>query len=220
MFNRITRAALCLIASQVWVLSAFAQGLTLAGGPGEVEPVAAGEAAPAFTVYEVDGSPFEFDPDALENPTVLITFRGGWCPYCNGQLAGLRSVLPALRAGGIDVLFLSADRPEILYSNLMQDTQDSIDGLDYHILSDANLDAASALGIAYLVPEDTLATYEDRGRDMGNSSIALHSALPLPAVFIIDADGEVAFSYSNPDIRVRLPADELLDAAQPYLATD
>jgi peroxiredoxin len=198
------------------IATAFAQ-LTIADGPDSVTPLAVGDAAPAFTVYEVDGSAYDFDPTAIDEPTLIITFRGGWCPFCNAQLSGLRTVLPELRAGGMNVLFLSADRPEILHSSLMQDTQENISGLDYHILSDAGLNAASALGIAYRVPEDTLAAYEGRGRDMGNSSIALHSALPLPAIFIVDTDGEVRFSYSNPDFRVRLPADEVRAAAEPFL---
>lgn len=197
---------------------AFAQQLNLAAGPEAVQPKQVGELAPAFTVYELDGSAFRFDPTALERPVLLITFRGGWCPFCNAQLAGLRNVVPEIRSGGMDVLFLSADRPELLFSSLQQETQESIEGRDYHILSDAGLEAASALGIAYKVPENTLAAYEARGRDMGNSSIALHSALPLPAVFIIDTDGRIDFVYSNADIRIRLPAEEVLAAAQPFLS--
>ncbi len=183
--NRFSLPGLRLIALLPFALLSSvvsAQSLNIAAGPDQVTPVAAGDAAPAFTVYEVNGEPFRFDPAQLTRPVLLITFRGGWCPYCNAQLSGLRGVLPEITAGGLDVLFLSADRPEILYSNLQQDTQDSIAGLDYHILSDAGLDAASALGIAYAVADNTLAAYEGRGRDMGNSSIAMHTALPLPAV--------------------------------------
>lgn len=209
-----TRTSLCMAALMLAAFTASAQDLRIAAGPEAVAPLGVGDRAPAFTVFEVDGSPYAFDPAALARPVVLITFRGGWCPYCNAQLSGLRRVLPEIRAGGVDVLFLSADRPELLYSSLQQETQDSIAGLDYHILSDAGLAAASVLGIAYAVPADTLASYESRGRDMGNSSIALHSALPLPAVFVIDRDGEIVFAYSNPDIRIRLPADEVLAAAQ------
>lgn len=209
------RTSLCGAALLLALQGASAAELEIAAGPEDAAPLAAGDRAPAFTVYEVDGTPFAFDPAALDRPVVLITFRGGWCPYCNAQLQGLRKVLPEIRAGGVDVLFLSADRPELLYSSLQQETQDAIEGLDYHILSDAGLNAASALGIAYRVPGDTLAAYESRGRDMGNSSIARLSALPLPAVFVIDAAGEIVFAYANPDFRIRLPADDVLAAAAP-----
>ena len=201
----------------LFALAVSAQTLKLASGPEDVEPLEVGDKAPAFTVYRVDGAPYRFDPGALERPTLLITFRGGWCPFCNAQLSGLRNVLPEIRQGGMDVLFLSGDRPEILYSSLQQDTQDSIAGRDYELLSDAELEAASALGIAYRVPANTKDSYEQRGRDMARSSIDLHGALPLPSVFIVDTNGDIAFAYSNPDIRVRLPAEEVRAAAEPFL---
>jgi peroxiredoxin len=194
-----------------------AQTLNIASGPEAVSPLQAGDRAPAFTVYDVDGDAVRFDPAHLDGPVLLITFRGGWCPYCNAQLAGLRRVLPEIRSGGVEVLFMSGDRPELLFSSLQQDTQDGIEGLDYRILSDANMQAASALGIAYRVADGTHEAYEARGRDMGDSSIALHTALPLPSVFMIDPNGQIAFAYSNPDIRVRLPEDQVLAAAQPYM---
>jgi peroxiredoxin len=195
-----------------------AQTLNIASGPEAAEPLQAGAAAPVFTVYDLNGEAVRFDPAKIDRPLLLITFRGGWCPYCNAQLAGLRGVLPQIRRGGVDVWFLSGDRPELLFASLQQDTQESIEGLDYRILSDANMQAAAALGIAYHVPDDTHEVYESRGRDMGDSSIALHTALPLPAVFMIGPDGRIAFSYSNPDIRVRLPADDVLAAAQPFMS--
>jgi peroxiredoxin len=209
-----------ILAGLLWACLApltIAQTLNIASGPEAARPLQAGDRAPMFTVYDVNGDAVRFDPAHLDIPVLLITFRGGWCPYCNAQLAGLRRVLPEIRNGGVEVLFLSGDRPELLFSSLQQDTQDSIDGLDYRILSDANMEAASALGIAYRVADGTHEAYEARGRDMDDSSIALHTALPLPSVFMIDSSGQITFTYSNPDIRVRLPEDQVLAAAQPYM---
>jgi hypothetical protein len=84
----------------------------------ETTPVKAGDRAPGFTVRTVDDEPYVFDPDNLARPTILISFRGGWCPYCNMHLSELRTVIPEIRESGFDVLFLSNDRPEILYSSL------------------------------------------------------------------------------------------------------
>jgi alkyl hydroperoxide reductase subunit AhpC len=113
----------------------FAEQLNIAMSAEETDPLQAGDRAADFTAYSVDGSPFHFDADKLSKATLIITFRGGWCPYCNTQLQELRHVLPDIRQMGVDILFLSGDRPEILYSNLKQETQDFIDGLDYTILS-------------------------------------------------------------------------------------
>jgi peroxiredoxin len=194
--------------------------LNIAPSAEETKPLQAGDPAPDFTVYNVDGSAYKFIADNLERPTVIITFRGGWCPYCNTQLQELRNVLPEMKQSGADILFLSGDRPEILYSNLKQETQESIANLDYTILSDAKLDAAMALGLAFKVPGNTLETYRNRKRDMDDSSIALHNALPIPAVYVINTDGNIAFAHTNPDYRVRLPAQEVKAAVDKVLNKD
>ena len=110
----------------------------IAATAAEVKPLTVGDEAPFFTVETADNRPFEFDPRNLERPVVLITFRGGWCPFCNMHLSELRHVLPEIDDMGIDVLFLSGDRPELLYKSLSGDTQRDIAELDYTILSDAD----------------------------------------------------------------------------------
>ena len=61
----------------------------------------AGAAAPAFTVREADGKPFRFEPKKLSKPTMLIFYRGGWCPYCNAHLKDLRTAVPQVAALGL-----------------------------------------------------------------------------------------------------------------------
>ena len=51
--------------------------------PHKVVPIAVNAKAPTFTAKEVDGRDFKFDPTSLRQPTLLIFYRGGWCPYCN-----------------------------------------------------------------------------------------------------------------------------------------
>lgn len=179
----------------------------------ETTPLITGDRAPAFTVRTVDDEPFVFDPENLERPTILISFRGGWCPYCNMHLSELRTVVPELRKNGFDVLFLSNDRPELLYSSLKRETQESIDGLDYVILSDADLSAAMALGTAYRIDKGLTDYLEQKDRDYAGSSIGKHNALAVPAVYVVDRSGEIVFDFVNPDYKIRLPAEELLAAA-------
>lgn len=179
----------------------------------ETTPLRTGDRAPAFTVRTVADEPFEFDPDNLERPVILISFRGGWCPYCNMHLSELRTVIPEIRKKGIDVLFLSNDRPDMLYSSLKKETQEDIEGLDYVILSDANIDAAMALGTAFRTEKKLTDYLDKKGRDYAGSSIGTHNALAVPAVYAIDQSGKIVFDWVNPNYKKRLPADELLEAA-------
>jgi len=189
----------------------------IADSPEQTRPLQAGDRAPDFTVYNVDGSPFQFQANKLERPTLIITFRGGWCPYCNTQLQELRNVLPEIKKSGVDILFLSGDRPEILYSNLKQETQDSINGLDYTILSDADTDAGKAFGLAFRVPDETINKYMQRDWDLADSSLVKHKVLSIPAVYVIRINGEIAFAHTEPDYRIRLPAQDVKAATEKVL---
>jgi len=180
----------------------------------EITPLATGDKAPTFTVQTVDDEPFEFDPSELKDPTVLISFRGGWCPFCNMYLSELRTVIPDIRAMGFEVLFISNDRPEVLHSSLKDETRDDIDGLDYVILSDAGLNAANAFGTAFKIPESLIPKLENKNADYAGSSIEKFDALAVPSVYLVDTKGQIVFDYVNPNYKIRLPAEELLQAAQ------
>ena len=185
-----------------------------------IQPLAAGDLAPRFVVETVESRAFDFNPSKLDKPVMLLVFRGGWCPYCNVYLSDMRHVIPEIRALGIDVLFLSGDRPELLYSSLEQQVQEDIDGLDYTILSDANAQASIALGIAFKAGQRTIDYVNKNGDGYRKSSMERHGILPVPAVFAIGRDGVIAFTFVNPDYKSRLPADELLAAAKAIAAAD
>jgi peroxiredoxin len=53
-----------------------------------------------------------------------------------------------------------------------------------------------------------------KGDDIENSSMTLHGSLPVPAIFAIGTDGVISFAYVNADYKVRLPADDVLQAAK------
>jgi peroxiredoxin len=179
--------------------------------PLKVKPLIVGDAAPAFTAREADGKPFRFEPGKLARPVMFIFYRGGWCPYCNAHLKDLRSTVPQIAAMGIDVLFLSTDRPEILRSSLKEP-------VDYHLLSDNEVNAARAFGIAYRMDDATYAKYKTYGLDLEESQGAKHHELPVPAVFIVDRKGLIRFAHTNADYTQRLPAKQVLDAARTAMA--
>jgi peroxiredoxin len=178
--------------------------------PGQVRPLSVGIHAPQFAGTATNGTVRTFPPEAYRQPTIVIFYRGGWCPYCNMQLSDLRLVEPKLRALGFEIVFLSTDRPEILYSSLK--AQD----IHYTLLSDSRLEAARAFHIAYRVDDATLALERKYGVDLDKTTGTSLHELPVPSVFIIDTTGTIRYVYSNPDYTVRLSADALMTAAKPY----
>ena len=188
--------------------------VAIAESAADVRPLKTGDAAPRFVVRDVSGKPYDFDPRKLGRPTVIITFRGGWCPYCNMHLSELRNVMPEIRSLGVDVIFLSGDRPELLYRSLAEDTQEDIGALDYRILADADAQAAIALGIAFKASARTIQRRQEKGEDIDDSSMLRHGILPVPAVYVVGTDGTIAYDFVEPDYKIRLPADELLGAVK------
>ena len=177
------------------------------------QPLAVGTTAPDFTASRVDKTRYVFSAKHLTRPVVLIFYRGGWCPYCNGQLADMHTVEPKLRAAGFEVLFVSTDRPELLYSSLKEQTRPL--ATTYTLLSDPKLEAAQAFHIAFHLDDKLYAEELKWGVDLEKTTGTKAHALPVPSVFIIDKTGIIRFVYSDPDFRVRLSAEELSKAAAP-----
>jgi len=176
------------------------------------EPLAVGAPVPAAAVRTVAGEATDLRAALGGRPTVLIFYRGGWCPYCTRHLAALGEIEGDLRAAGFQLVALSPDRPEKLRA------KPAAAGLGYTLLSDSKAEAMRALGIAFRVEEALVATYKDRyGIDLEADSGETHHLLPHPAVFIVDAGGVIRFAHVNPDYRVRLTGDEILAAARATL---
>lgn len=192
----------------------------IAESAGLIDPLGKGDPAPRFIVRTVDGGAFDFDPENLERPVVLLAYRGGWCPFCNTYLSEIRHAIPEIRELGVDVLFLSGDRPDQLFASLKLETQQAIDGFDYTLLSDSDAQAAVALGIAFKVSSQTINGRREKQQDIDGSSMLQHGVLPVPAVFAIDRYGEIRFAYTNANYKIRLPVEQLLTAAREIAAAD
>lgn len=74
--------------------------------------------------------------------------------------------------------------------------------------------AAKAFGIAYKVNKTMYEKFKSYGIDLEADSGRNHHLLPVPAAFIIDKDGIIRFSYVNPDYKVRIDPDLLVEAAK------
>lgn len=176
-------------------------------------PAKPGSTLPKLSLRSVSGEAFDLNASIAKKPTVLIFYRGGWCPYCNRQLAGLRTIEPELVKMGYQLLAISPDRPAELSKSVEKEK------LNYTLLSDSSMQAARALGIAFRVDDPTITKYKEYGIDLEKASGQAHHLLPVPAVFVIGTNGEIHFTYVNPNYTIRLAPKVLLAAAEAALET-
>lgn len=164
--------------------------------------------APDVTVTTVEGKPFKLGKAIKKQPAVLIFYRGGWCPFCNRQLAGMHTIEGDLKGLGYQLLAISMDRPEELRKTMDKHH------LTYTLLSDSDANAVKAFGVAFKVDDQTIEKYKGFHIDLEQASGRNHHILPVPSVFIIGTDRIIRFVHSAPDYRVRMAADKVLEAAK------
>jgi peroxiredoxin len=134
----------------------------------------------------------------------LVFFRGGWCPICTRHTQQLIKIYPEVKEMGAELVGISPDDTEHSKDNIAKSS------IPFPIFSDADVAAAKAFGLAFRVDDATVLLYKGFGIDLEKASGFDHHALPIPAVYIVDQSGEIAFAHSNPDYHERLDTDRIL----------
>lgn len=176
----------------------------------EVSPILTGTQIPDVAVRNTQGESVSLRQMVSKKPTVLVFYRGGWCPYCNRHMADLQQAEQSITELGYQILAISADRPEKLKESAGEHN------LEYTLLSDSPMEASKAFGLAFKVDEATVERYLQNGIDLEGDSGYDHHLLPVPAVYILDTEGTIQFQYVNPDYRTRIKSKVLLAAAEAY----
>ncbi len=176
--------------------------------PEEAKGLASGDSVPALTLKTAGGEAFDLIASLHAKPTVLIFYRGGWCPFCNKHLAGLQTIEAELRESGYQLLAISPDLPEGAAK-----TTSSL-GLGYTLISDTGNVAAKAFKLAFRLDASTVEKYQGMGLDL----TAQDWTLPVPAAFVVGQDGRVVFAHVSPDYKQRIDGAALLEAAKRALS--
>ena len=82
--------------------------------------------------------------------------------------------------------------------------------IPFPLLSDSDLVATKAFGLAFTVDDATITKYKGFGIDLEKAAGRDHHALPVPAVYIVDKAGNVTFAHSNHDYTKRLDVEAIL----------
>jgi len=201
----------------ILLLCSFTSIAKVPSDANDVKPLLPGMSIPDMTVFNVKGETKNITSDNLTKPFVITFYRGGWCPYCNAQLAQMRAAEKKLLDMGFDVYFISPDKPEALIESLKD--QELKKDISYTLLSDPSMQVAQDFGIAFKVDVETIKKYIKWGIDLEKSSGYKHHYLPVPATYLVGEKGIIQFQYVNPDYSVRLDPEILLSAASSYLRT-
>ncbi len=170
----------------------------------DISPLLVGEILPSAMLQTIESKPVNISSLLRIKKTILIFYRGGWCPYCNLHLSEVGRIEKDLLALGYQVIAVSPDAPEKL-----KPTIDKLE-ISYTLLSDKSGEFTKATGLAFKAP----ANYDKLLIESQGKNAELF--LPVPSLFIVNEKGEILFEYINPNFKNRINGYLLLAAARVF----
>jgi peroxiredoxin len=190
------------------IMAAFGeeQAALAAGG------LPAGVAEAGVTVLDIDlldahGAPTTLYRATAGGTSVLVFYRGAWCPYCNIALNTYQSqLLPRLTERGVGLVAISPQKPDGSLS--MQEKHN----LSFAVLSDPSNTLARRLGILSHPSEGVRAAQMQLGLDLTTVNADGTIQLPMPTTLILDAMHLLRWIDVHPDYSTRTEPQQVIDA--------
>jgi len=164
----------------------------------------AGATAPKFELPDAHGKLVKSADLLAKGPLVVTFYRGVWCPYCNMDLQAIEAAAGEIRELGASLVAIS---PQTAPNRRKSERENE---LSFPILSDHGNAVANAFGIRFRLPDDLIAVYKGFGNDLTIGNGEDSWTLPMPARYVIGADGVIAYAEVNPDYTRRPDPSELL----------
>lgn len=160
------------------------------------EQLQVGRALPAFSLKDVDGKMIS-SGELCNKPSVIMFYRGNWCPLCMAQIKEVAASYHQLEKLGVQVILVSPQPHE--------NTQSLASKFDvnFRFMTDENNAAATALGIV-----------ADFGIPTGMQALGYQTEAPMPTVIITDANGKVIWTHETDNYRVRPEPETFIEVLQ------
>ena len=184
----------------------FVNRLTAAGA-GHNAP-AVGDVMPPFFLPDHDGHLVTLSDMLRDGPVVIAFHRGHWCPYCQLHAVALGEVRREVEAAGARIVAIT---PDMQPYNLKLRAEG---GGGIPILSDIDNGYALSLNLAIWVDEEMKGMMRRGGYDTAASQGNTAWFLPIPATFVVAANGRIVARHIDPDYRRRMDIELLLDSVR------
>lgn len=157
-----------------------------------------GRELPEFELLGADGTAVR-SADLRGQPTVLLFFRGNWCPLCMAQIREIAEQYRAMESAGVRVALISP-QPHRNTEALARRFQ-----VPFDFLTDTGNRAAQTLGIA-----------APGGLPAGMQALGYDSDTVMPTVIITDREGRVVWTDETDNYRVRPEPETFLQVLREH----
>jgi len=175
---------------------------------GEVGAMApdVGEPMPPFDLPAHSGRLVSLDEILAPGPAVISFNRGHWCPFCKIELATIASHQDEIAARGAQLVSILPERQQFV-RRLPQEILSR-----FIILTDIDNAYALSLGLAMWVGRRVADLMQGHGYRLAEYQGNDGWFVPLPATFVVGADGRVLARRVDPEFRQRMEIADILAA--------
>ncbi len=163
------------------------------------------DVAPDFSAANQRGENVSLKKLLTKGPVVLVFYRGEWCPYCNKYWKELEESLVKVSAKGATIVAVTPEQPEYINKTIEKTKA------QFPMLFDEGLKIMKSYDVAYKVDEKTLGRYKKISVDLLKiNGTQNNDNLPVPAIYVINKQGKIAYRFFDPDYTNRPPVSALL----------
>lgn len=164
-----------------------------------------GDTAPLFTAVDNSGKKIDLNSILKQHKSVVLFFyRGQWCPYCNKYIQQLQDSLQLLTAKGAYVIGITPETGENINKTINK-TKAS-----FSMIHDKNHSIMKSYDVNYVMEQTLFERYKRNGVDMEANNGNTDHMLPVPATYIINKSGKLAFVHFDKDYKRRPTIKSLL----------
>jgi peroxiredoxin len=175
-------------------------------GAGTTAP-AVGDVFPDFILPDGNNNLWQLSVALKDGPVVLAFHRGYWCDFCTINMRALAEISPRITGIGSRIVAISPEHGG--QSSQLAKAADA----DFPVLCDIGLGLSTLLGLTFVVDDALRHELERLGVDITVGNGMAGWILPIPATFVLDAAGRVVARHVDPDPRIRMDPDAILQAA-------
>ena len=170
----------------------------------DISPLLIGERIPEIKVTSVQGKSVSIKKVVSQKKTLLIFYRGGWCPFCTMHLQAVSNMKDEITKMGYQIVAVTPDSFQYAKKSYQQIKS------NYEIYSDASGALMQGMGIAFQQN-----SYQKRLQNRSNN-LNKNNLLPVPSIFVLDKGGKILFEYINPNYSTRIKESLLLNVLKSF----
>jgi peroxiredoxin len=167
-----------------------------------------GQKIPAFTLGNAVGKKISSTALLSDGPLVISFYRGAWCPYCNLELHTLQQELHNIQAAGGQLVAITPNLPDTTLTSIEKHS------LEFQVLSDVGNAVARQFGLVFTVDPELQELYTKAGLGIPEQNGSDSWELPVPATYVVNAEGVIIYHYVNIDYTQRAEPADIIAALQ------